>query len=143
MLLTEDLLKSMIQEIHDDYLTKVPSTADAPASDEELAMDALTDELVDIQLDIQEGVSFMGKAMDYEEFLSIVGNYVISYESRRGGQPNKYLRKEIKQAVSAALADVPQMIADSVAETLEDYIEDDRYGGYGMSDSPEMTGDYE
>ena len=85
----------------------------------------------------------MGKAMDYEEFLTIVGNYVISYESRRGGQPNKYLRKEIKQAVSTALADVPQMIADSVAETLEDYIEDDRYGGYGMSDSPEMTGDYE
>lgn len=143
MFLTEDLLKRMIQEIHDDYLTQVPGTADAPASDAELAMDALTDELVDIQLDIQEGVNFMGKSMDYEEFLTIVGNYVISYEARRGGTPNKFLRKELKRAVGEALADVPQIIADSVAEVLEDYIEDDRYGGYGVSDSPEVTGDYD
>tara|TARA_B100000131_G_scaffold263412_1_gene260220 strand:+ start:3533 stop:3976 length:444 start_codon:yes stop_codon:yes gene_type:complete len=146
MFLTEDLLKRMIQEINDDYLTQVPSTADTvnhPPSDAEIAMDALTDELVDIQLDIQEGVSFMGKAMDYEEFLSIVGNYVISYENRRGGTPNKFLRKDLKRGIREALADVPQIIADSVAEVLEDYIEDDRYGGYGMSDSPEVTGDYE
>ena len=127
MFLTEDLLKRMIQEIHDDYLTKVPGTAEAPPTDAELAMDAFTDELVDIQLDIQEGVNFMGKSMDYEEFLTIVGNYVVSYESRRGGMPNKFLRKELKSAVTEALADVPQIIADSVAEALEDYIEDDRY----------------
>ena len=44
MFLTEDLLKRMIQELHDDYLTKVPRTADAPASDAALAMDALPDE---------------------------------------------------------------------------------------------------
>ena len=83
MFLTEDLLKRMIQEIHDDYLTKVPGDYDTPPTDAEIEMDALTDELVDIQLDIQEGVSFMGKSMDYEEFLTIVGNYVVSYEGRR------------------------------------------------------------
>lgn len=143
MFLTEDLLKRMIQEINDDYLTQLPGSAEPAASDAELAMDALTSELIDIQLDVQEGVSFMGKGMDYEEFLSIVGNYVISYENRRGGMPNKALRKDLKRAVQSALADVPQIISDSIAEVLEDYIEDDRYGGYGMSDSPEATGDYE
>lgn len=149
MFLTEDLLKRMIQEINDDYLTKLPGTGPGedpygePVSDAEAAMDALTSELVDIQLDVQEGVSFMGKGMDYEEFLTIVGNYVISYENRRGGTPNKALRKDLKRAVQSALADVPQIVADSIAETLEDYIEDDRHGGYGMSDSPEVTGDYE
>jgi len=143
MFLTEDLLKRMIQEINDDYLTQLPGSAEPEASDAELAMDALTSELIDIQLDVQEGVSFMGKGMDYEEFLTIVGNYVISYENRRGGMPNKALRKDLKRAVQSALADVPQIISDSIAEVLEDYIEDDRYGGYGMSDSPEVTGDYE
>lgn len=143
MFLTEDLLKRMIQEINDDYLTQIPADYETPASEAELAMDKLTDELVDIQLDVQEGVSFMGKGMDYEEFLTIVGNYVVSYENRRGGTPNKALRKDIKRAVQSALSDVPQTISDSIAEVLEDYIEEDRHGGYGMSDSPETTGDYE
>jgi hypothetical protein len=148
MFLTEDLLKRMIQEINDDYLTKLPGTDPGEdwhgiPGDSEVSMDALTSELVDIQLDVQEGVSFMGRGMDYEEFLTIVGNYVVSYENRRGGAPNKALRKDIKRAVHDALADVPQTISDSIAEVLEDYIDDDRHGGYGMSDSPEVTGDYE
>ena len=134
MFLTEDLLKRMIQEINDDYLTKLPGIDATQAgeqyepSEAETAMDALTSELVDIQLDIQEGVRFMGRGMDYEEFLTIVGNYVISYENRRGGAPNKFLRKELTEAIQLALSDVPQIIADAVAGTLEEYIEDDQYG---------------
>ncbi len=146
MFLTEDLLKRMIQEINDDYLTQVPADYESPPSEAELAMDQLTDELVEIQLDIQEGVNFMGQGMDYEEFLTIVGNYVISYESRRGGMPNKFLRKSIKGAVQSALADVPQIIADSIAEVLEDYIEDDRYEMEPATDAEREDydlGDYE
>ena len=144
MFLTEDLLKRMIQEIHDDYLTQLPGTEvgsdwEGPPSDEEMAMDAFSAELEEITLDPQDGVNFLGRPMNYDEFISIIGNYVISYEHRRGGSQNKTLRKELKQAVRAALTDVPQIIADACAEVLEDYIEDDRYGGYGMSDSPEVT----
>ena len=46
-----------------------------------------------------------------------------------GGQnaPMKLLRDGIKGAIRDALADVPQMIADALAEELEDYIEEDSF----------------
>jgi hypothetical protein len=43
-----------------------------------------------------------------------------------GGAPMKQLRSGLKNAIRDALADVPQMIADAIAEELEPYIEDDR-----------------
>ncbi len=38
----------------------------------------------------------------------------------------KQLRDGIKNTIRGALADVPQMIADALAEELEPYLEDDR-----------------
>ena len=70
----------------------------------------------------------MGNSMSYDELISIVGNYVISHERRRsGGAPMKQMRDGIKNAIRDALADVPQMIADALAEELEPYIEDDSF----------------
>jgi len=139
MFLTEDLLKKLISEIRDEYLTQLPSTADAPISDTEASMDAFTAELEEIEIDPGEGVHFMGKAMNYDEFLAILGNYIATREQRRhGGQPDKYLRKEIKAAVRDALVRVPQMIADAIAEVLEDRLEDDSWE-YGPESRRPMT----
>ena len=138
MFLTDKMLRQMIAEIKDDYLTQLPDTADAPMAPGEQDMEDFSrelDEIVEnfsrelgeIEIDDTEGVKFMGRSMSYDELISIVGNYVISHEQRRsGGAPMKQLRDGIKNAIRGALADVPQMIADALAEELEPYLEDDR-----------------
>ena len=129
MFLTDKMLRQMIAEIKDDYLTQLPDTADAPMAPGEQDMEDFSRELDQIELDDSEGVNFMGRSMSYDELISIVGNYVISHEQRRsGGAPMKQLRDGIKNAIRGALADVPQMIADALAEELEPYLEDDRDG---------------
>ena len=127
MFLTDKMLRQMIAEIKDDYLTQLPNTADAPMAPGEQDMEDFSRELDEIEIDDTEGVNFMGRSMSYDELISIVGNYVISHEQRRsGGAPMKELRDGIKNAIRGALADVPQMIADALAEELEPYLEDDR-----------------
>ena len=127
MFLTDKMLRQMIAEIKDDYLTQLPNTADAPMAPGEQDMEDFSRELDEIEIDDTEGVNFMGRSMSYDELISIVGNYVISHEQRRsGGAPMKQLRDGIKNAIRGALADVPQMIADALAEELEPYLEDDR-----------------
>ena len=127
MFLTDKMLRQMIAEIKDDYLTQLPDTADAPMAPGEQDMEDFSRELDEIEIDDSEGVNFMGRSMSYDELISIVGNYVISHEQRRsGGAPMKQLRDGIKNAIRGALADVPQMIADALAEELEPYLEDDR-----------------
>ena len=127
MFLTDKMLRQMIAEIKDDYLTQLPDTADAPMAPGEQDMEDFSRELDEIEIDDTEGVNFMGRSMSYDELISIVGNYVISHEQRRsGGAPMKQLRDGIKNAIRGALADVPQMIADALAEELEPYLEDDR-----------------
>ena len=127
MFIDDKILRQMITEIKDDYLTQLPDTADAPLAPGEEAMEEFSRELDAIEIEPTEGVNFMGNSMSYDELISIVGNYVVSHERRRsGGAPMKHLRDGIKNAIRDALADVPQMIADALAEELEDYIEDDR-----------------
>ena len=127
MFLTDKMLRQRIAEIKDDYLTQLPNTADAPMAPGEQDMEDFSRELDEIEIDDTEGVNFMGRSMSYDELISIVGNYVISHEQRRsGGAPMKQLRDGIKNAIRGALADVPQMIADALAEELEPYLEDDR-----------------
>ena len=127
MFLTDKMLRQMIAEIKDDYLTQLPDTADAPMAPGEQDMEDFSRELDQIEIDDSEGVNFMGRSMSYDELIAIVGNYVISHEQRRsGGAPMKQLRDGIKNAIRGALADVPQMIADALAEELEPYLEDDR-----------------
>ena len=127
MFIDDKILRQMITEIKDDYLTQLPDTADAPLAPGEEAMEEFSRELDAIEIEPTEGVNFMGNSMSYDELISIVGNYVVSHEQRRsGGAPMKHLRDGIKNAIRDALADVPQMIADALAEELEDYIEDDR-----------------
>ena len=128
MYLTDKMLRQMIAEIKDDYLTQLPDTADAPMAAGEEAMEEFSRELDAIEIEPTEGVNFMGNNMSYDELISIVGNYVISHERRRsGGAPMKQMRDGIKNAIRDALADVPQMIADALAEELEPYIEDDSF----------------
>ena len=128
MYLTDKMLRQMIAEIKDDYLTQLPDTADAPMAAGEEAMEEFSRELDAIEIEPTEGVNFMGNSMSYDELISIVGNYVISHERRRsGGAPMKQMRDGIKNAIRDALADVPQMIADALAEELEPYIEDDSF----------------
>jgi hypothetical protein len=127
MFMTDKMLRQMIAEIRDDYLTQLPDTADAPLAAGEEAMEEFSRELDAIEIEPTEGVNFMGKSMSYDELISIVGNYVVSHEQRMsGGAPMKQLRSGLKNAIRDALADVPQMIADAIAEELEPYIEDDR-----------------
>ena len=127
MFLTDKMLRQMIAEIKDDYLTQLPDTADAPMAPGEQDMEDFSRELDQIELDDSEGVNFMGRSMSYDELIAIVGNYVVSHEQRMsGGAPMKQLRDGIKNAIRGALADVPQMIADALAEELEPYLEDDR-----------------
>lgn len=128
MFLTDKMLRQMIAEIKDDYLTKLPDTAEAPLAPGEEAMEEFSRELDSIEIDAAEGVNFMGRGMSYDDLISIVGNYVVSHEQRHsGGAPMKHLRKEIKSAMMDALSDVPQMIADALAEALEPYIEEDSF----------------
>lgn len=128
MFLTDKMLKQMITEIKDDYLTQLPSTADAPVSASEESMEAFSRELDEIEIDPSEGVNFLGRGMNFDEMISIIGNYVVSHEQRHaGGAPMKHLRKGIKDAVRNALQDVPQMIADAIAEEVEPYIEEDAF----------------
>ncbi len=128
MFLTNKMLRQMIAEIKDDYLTQLPNTADAPVSAAEEAMEEFSRELDQIEIDASEGVNFMGQGLSYDELISVVGNYVVSHEQRHsGGAPMKHLRKEIKGAVMDALSDVPQMIADALAEALEPYVEEDSF----------------
>lgn len=133
MFLTEDLLKRMIREISDEYLTQLPGTEvgsewDGEVSDAERSMDAFTAELEEIEIPDDAGVNFMGQSMAYDDFLSIIGNYVATREQRRhGGAPDKQLRKDIKRSIREALYDIPQRVVDAVAELLEDYIDDDNY----------------
>ena len=139
MFITDKILRRMIAEIKDDYLTQLPDTADAPLAPGEEAMEEFSRELDAIEIEPTEGVNFMGNSMSYDELIAIVGNYVVSHEQRHsGGAPMKQLRDGIKNAVRDALADVPQMIADALAEELEDYIEDDRdemeYGADNMGE---------
>ncbi len=127
MFLTDKMLRQMIAEIKDDYLTQLPDTAAAPMAPGEQDMEDFSRELDQIELDDSEGVNFMGRSMSYDELIAIVGNYVVSHEQRMsGGAPMKQLRDGIKNAIRGALADVPQMIADALAEELEPYLEDDR-----------------
>ena len=127
MFLTDKMLRQMIAEIKDDYLTQLPDTADAPMAPGEQDMEDFSRELDQIELDDSEGVNFMGRSMSYDELIAIVGNYVVSHEQRMsGGAPMKQLRDGIKNAIRGALSDVPQMIADALAEELEPYLEDDR-----------------
>ena len=112
MFMTDKMLRQMIAEIRDDYLTQLPDTADAPLAAGEEAMEAFSRELDAIQIEPTEDVNFMGKSMSYDELISIVGNYVVSHEQRMsGGAPMKQLRSGLKNAIRDALADVPQMIA--------------------------------
>jgi hypothetical protein len=125
MFLNEDLLKTMIQEINDEYLTQLPPDTDTPASSEELAMDAFSAEMEEITLDPNEDIQFMGKRMGYDDFIAILGNYVVTHEQRfSGGGENKLLRKDVRRAIRAGLSEVPQLIANAVAEALEPYLED-------------------
>ncbi len=136
MFLTDKMLRQMIAEIKDDYLTQLPDTADAPMAPGEQDMEDFSRELDQIELDDSEDVNFMGRSMSYDELIAIVGNYVVSHEQRMsGGAPMKQLRDGIKNAIRNALSDVPQMIADALAEELEPYLEDDR-------DSMEYDADY-
>jgi len=127
----------MIAEIKDEYLTDLPGTGlqasggsewDGEPSAAEQGMEAFSRELDSIEIDDYEGVNFMGRSMSYDELISIVGNYVVSHEHRHsGGAPMKQLRKSIKDAIRGALSDVPQMIADAIAEEIEPYVEEDSY----------------
>tara|TARA_Y100001938_G_C8012604_1_gene390828 strand:+ start:315 stop:740 length:426 start_codon:yes stop_codon:yes gene_type:complete len=124
--LTDKMLRQMIAEIKDEYLTQLPGNYEDPRCGTENAMENFSCELDEIEIDSSEGVNFMGNSMSYEELISIVGNYVASHEQRHsGGAPMKQLRDGIKGAIRDALSDVPQMIADALAEELEPYIEDD------------------
>ena len=133
MYLTDKMLRQMIAEIKDEYLTDLPGTEvgsewDGEMSASEEAMDAFSAELESIEIDASAGVNFMGRSLSFDELIAIVGNYVVSHEHRHaGGAPMKHLRKSLKNAVRGALEDVPQMIADALAEELEDYVEEDSY----------------
>jgi len=143
------MLRQMIAEIKDEYLTQLPGTDvgsdwDGVASPDEDSMEALSAELDNIQLDSDTSVNFMGRGVSYEEMISIVGNFVVSHERRRlgdGGHKMDHLRKALKNAVVSALEDVPQIIADALAEELEDYVEDDRFDIEGPT--PEEVAAYE
>ena len=61
MFLTDKMLRQMIAEIKDDYLTQLPDTADAPMAPGEQDMEDFSRELDEIEIDDSEGVNFMGR----------------------------------------------------------------------------------